>query len=74
MQFTVRVSLVIALGPLDEKKATEGANSFFSAIVFSIVPLGLLFIIKNEWKPSSTRIRIYFFVQRIHSFIQIDLQ
>lgn len=42
MNFTFRISLVIALGPLDEKETTKGADSNPFSLLFRILPVGLL--------------------------------
>ena len=45
-----RMSLVIELGPLDEKDATNGANSSFSSILFCIVAVGILLVFNKTLK------------------------
>lgn len=46
--FTLRISFVIGLGPLDENETTTGANSFFSAVLFIIVAVGILLIFNRN--------------------------
>ena len=45
-----RMSLVIELGPLDEKDTTNGANSSFSSILFCIVAVGILLVFNKTLK------------------------
>ena len=42
-EFTLRMSLVIGLGPLDENETTYGAYSFLLSKLLNIVAVGFLF-------------------------------
>lgn len=45
-----RMSLVIELGPLDEKDTTNEANSSFSSILFCMVAVGILLVFNKTLK------------------------
>ena len=53
------MSLVIGLGPLDEKEATYGANSSFSSILFCIVAVGMLLVINKTSKIKDVNNLVY---------------
>ena len=53
------MSLVIGLGPLEEKDATYGANSSFSSILFFIVAEGILLVINKTSKIKDVNNLVY---------------